>query len=109
MSQTPRRNASIKWGMSVLAPASPTPGSEGIVGLSHRESLARQLDALLKRIAEDGSLDEDTRLLRTRPRRSPRGLSKSTNRQARSAAHCWMPSRGLALPRPGLAVRSLTL
>jgi hypothetical protein len=36
---------------------------EGVAGLPGGESLSRQFDALLKRIAEDASLDEDTRAL----------------------------------------------
>ena len=36
---------------------------EGMASLPDGESLTRQFDALLKRIAADGSLDEDTRAL----------------------------------------------
>jgi hypothetical protein len=36
---------------------------EGLASLPDGESLTRQFDALLKRIAADGSLDEDTRAL----------------------------------------------
>ena len=36
---------------------------EGVASLPDGESLTRQFDALLKRIAADGSLDEDTRAL----------------------------------------------
>src|SRR2546423_13219912 len=36
---------------------------EGVASLPDGESLIRQFDALLKRIAADGSLDEDTRAL----------------------------------------------
>src|SRR5215475_1131521 len=36
---------------------------EGVASLPGGESLTRQFDALLKRIAEDASLDEDTRAL----------------------------------------------
>jgi hypothetical protein len=36
---------------------------EGIAGLPGGESLTQQFDALLERIAQDGSLDEDTRAL----------------------------------------------
>ena len=36
---------------------------EGMASLPDGESLTRQFDALLKRIAEDRSLDEDTRAL----------------------------------------------
>src|ERR1700760_4673657 len=36
---------------------------EGVASLPGGESLTRQFDALLKRIAEDTSLDEDTRAL----------------------------------------------
>jgi hypothetical protein len=36
---------------------------EGVAGLPGGESLVKQFDALLKRIAEDASLDEDTRAL----------------------------------------------
>jgi hypothetical protein len=36
---------------------------EGIAGLPDGKSLTQQFDALLERIAQDGSLDEDTRAL----------------------------------------------
>jgi hypothetical protein len=36
---------------------------EGVAGLADGGALVKQFDALLKRIAEDGSLDEDTRAL----------------------------------------------
>jgi len=61
------RNAGIRWATLVLAPASPrarkSPGVEGVASLPGGESLTRQFDSLLKRIAADTALDEDTRAL----------------------------------------------
>jgi len=71
---------------------------EGVASLPDGESLTRQFDALLKRIASDESL---ARLLRIRPRRSLRELPRSRNRQVRSAAPCWTQSRGLVPVLPG--------
>ncbi len=67
MSQNLLRNAAIRWAMSgparALRRAKIFPGFEGVASLPSGESLIRQFDSLLKRIAEDASLDEDTRAL----------------------------------------------
>lgn len=50
---------------------------EGIASLPEGESLARQFEALLKRIAEDASLDEDTReLARDKTKAVAEGIAK---------------------------------
>ena len=46
-----------------VAPGENISWVEGVSGLPDGEALKRQFSALLERIAEDGSLDEDTRAL----------------------------------------------
>jgi hypothetical protein len=69
MSDDPKRAAQGSYHMgNVGAGARVAQGEniswvEGVASLPDGESLTRQFDALLKRIAADGSLDEDTRAL----------------------------------------------
>lgn len=68
---------------------------EGVAGLPGGESLTRQFGALLKRIAEDASLDEDTRALaQDKAKAVAAGISKvqespSTLRRALLDAKSW--------------------
>ena len=68
---------------------------EGVAGLPGGESLIRQFGALLKRIAEDTSLDEDTRALaQDKAKAVAAGISKvqespSTLRRALLDAKSW--------------------
>ncbi len=68
---------------------------EGIASLPGGESLTRQFDALLKRIADDASLDEDTRALAgDKTRAVAEGIAKakelpSTLRRALIDAKSW--------------------
>jgi hypothetical protein len=80
---------------------------EGVASLPDGESLAQQFTALLERIAQDASLDEDTRALaqdKTKAVAEPR----SRSHPAYFAARCLTRSPGLAGQHPGLATRSVT-
>jgi len=69
MPDEPKPNAERSYQMGDVGPGARVAQGEniswveGVAGLPDGESLTKQFDALLKRIAEDGSLDEDTRVL----------------------------------------------
>jgi hypothetical protein len=82
---------------------------EGVAKLPDGESLAQQFTALLERIAQDKSLDEDTRALaQDKTKAVAEGLAQVEESSGVLPAHCLIGNLGLVASHPGSAARSAT-
>src|SRR5690348_6510031 len=85
----------------VCGPESMTLGNrqEGVAALPAGKSLAQQFNALLERIKQDTSLDEDTRTPpRTRPRRLPKVFPITRNHRVNCARIAGRAASGVVPP-----------